>query len=212
MMTAPENESHCTRLYLVRHGDTIDELTKKVYKGTIDIPLSSAGTARMKGTARYMSQAGLRAVYTSELSRSIESGRIIAAPHSLDLCVNGAFNEICFGEWEGKSFSEIQEAYPELFARWLGDPLQNTPPDGEPLIAAQERIVTGLCRVIEENRGRNVALVSHAGVLKIILSTFLMVPLPRMHIFAQDYGCVDIVDVYDDDNIVVRLLNHAPGR
>ena len=210
-MTDQNNNSRCTRLYLVRHGDTIDELTKKVYKGTIDIPLSPLGVKRIKKTARYLSKAGLNVIYTSALSRAVKSGQIIAAHHSLSPCINSDFNEICFGQWEGLSFNEIEKKFPDIFGKWLEDPVSHTPPDGEPLKEAQKRIMTGLSGVLKEHRGSNIAIVSHAGVLKIIFSSFLSVPLPRMHVFAQEYGCVSIVDVYGDGNIVIRLLNHRPG-
>jgi broad specificity phosphatase PhoE len=62
-------DSSRTRFFLIRHGDTIDEETKKVYKGSIDIPLSAKGIARMEKIAHFMSRYKLDALYTSGLSR-----------------------------------------------------------------------------------------------------------------------------------------------
>jgi alpha-ribazole phosphatase len=203
------NDNHYTRLFLIRHGDTVDEETKKVYKGSIDIPLSNKGIARMEKVAAFLSRYTLDILYTSTLSRSTESARIIGKPHNLGVNRESAFNELGFGRWEGLSFSEIKVGYPELFPLWLKNPVFYTPPGGERLLDAQERIMTGLYRIIETERGRNVAIVCHAGTLKIIISTLLALDLSGMYRLAQDYGCVDIIDIYEDNNALIKLLNYT---
>ena len=111
-----------TKLFLIRHGDTLDEETKRVYKGKIDIPLSGRGIVRMHGAAAFLSAFTLDRSYTSTLSRSIDSGRIIAAAQGIETEAVGAFDEISFGAWEGLSFDEIGERYPGDFSQWLKDP------------------------------------------------------------------------------------------
>ena len=203
------NDNYHTRLFLIRHGDTVDEETKKVYKGSIDIPLSNKGIARMEKVATFLSGYKLDVLYASALSRSIESARIIGSPHNLDANKESGFNELGFGKWEGLSFGEIDKEYPELFPLWLKNPVLYTPPDGERLIDAQERIMSTLYKIVGTQRGRNVAIVSHAGMLKIIISTFLTLDLSNMYKVAQDYGCVDIIDMYDNNRPVIKLLNYT---
>jgi broad specificity phosphatase PhoE len=163
----------------------------------------------MEKVGVYLSRYTLDILYTSTLSRSIESAGIIGKSQSLDANRESAFNELGFGKWEGLSFSEIKEEYPELLPLWLKNPVLYTPPGGERLLDAQKRIMTGLYKIIETQRGNNVAIVCHAGTLKIIISTLLALDLSGIYRLAQDYGCVDIIDIYEDNNALIKLLNYT---
>jgi alpha-ribazole phosphatase len=196
-----------TRIFLIRHGDTLDEETKKIYKGTLDIPLSEKGRSRIEMAGAFLSRFHLDHVYTSALSRCIESGAIIARPHDLSITVMKGLNEIHFGSWEGLSFAEIAGMYPNDFREWLADPEIHSPPGGETLRDAATRINSALHRIISDHRGQNVAVVAHAGVLRIILCSVLEIRLSLLFRLGQDYGGISIIDVYDDDNAMVKLLN-----
>jgi broad specificity phosphatase PhoE len=143
------NDNFLTKLFLIRHGDTVDEENIKVYKKSIDIPLSNKGIARMEKVGAFLSDYPLDILYASTLSRSVESAGIIGKSHNLEVNIESAFNELGFGRWEGLSFSEIKEKYPESFPLWLKNPVSCTPPDGERLLDAQERIMKGLYKIIE---------------------------------------------------------------
>jgi alpha-ribazole phosphatase/probable phosphoglycerate mutase len=196
-----------TRLYLIRHGNTLDEETKKVYKGRLDIPLSRAGIERMERAATFLASSGMSKVLTSTLSRSIESGRIVAAAQGLAIERDPAFDEVSFGVWEGLSFSEIKERYPEALARWIEDPGMHPPPQGESFAEARERSMTRLKEVIAENAGKTLCIVAHAGIIRIMLFSLLDFRLTRLFRLGQDYGCVNIVDIYEDGNTTLNLLN-----
>ena len=201
-----------TRILLIRHGETVDEDTKKVFKGTIDIPLSATGISTIERVADYLKIYNLDYVYTSALSRAVESGKIIAEPHNLDIIVESRLNEIHFGQWEGLNFSEIEKLDPHFFMLWLQDPEKYTPPGGESLAHAQKRIMDKFAEIEETHRGKIIAIVAHAGVLRIIIASVFSLKLSNMFRFAQDYGCIDIVDIYEDSNAVVKLLNFRVNK
>ncbi len=196
-----------TRLFLIRHGNTIDEETKPVYKGRIDIPLSKAGVNRMRGAAAFLSAFKLDRLYTSTLSRSIESGRIIAKAQGLAFEPTPAFDEIAFGVWEGLSFKEIKEQYPEELRLWLADPGPNPPPEGEPFRAARTRAMRELKKIVAEHRGKNIGIVAHAGILRIMIFSLLDMRLRRIFRMGQEYGAINIMNIYDDGQTVADLLN-----
>lgn len=198
-----------TKLFLIRHGDTLDEETKKIYKGSIDILLSGRGISRIEKVASFLSSYALDVLYTSALSRCVESGRIIVKNHNINLKIEADLNEIGFGKWEGLSFDEILKQYPQLFPLWLKNPILYAPPDGEPLLHAQERIMKIFSSIVQKHQGLNVAIVSHAGVLRIIIASILGFNLTNIFRIAQDYGCIDMIDVYEDNNVVIKLLNHT---
>ena len=196
-----------TRFFLIRHGNTIDEETKKVYKGRIDIPLSQRGVVRMERAAEFMSSSPVDIVFTSTLSRSIESGRIVSSRQEKDVVVEPAFDEVSFGAWEGLSFSEIKERYPREQELWMNDPAAHPPPGGESFGTAQRRSMAKIDEILKRREGQTIAIVAHAGILRIMLFSFLGMDLSRLFRFGQDYGCINIVDVYDDRNVSLNLLN-----
>jgi alpha-ribazole phosphatase len=196
-----------TRLFLVRHGDTIDEETKKVFKGSLDIPLSERGRRRIAKAGVFLSRFPMSHIYTSALSRCVESGTIIAEPHRLAIKTRAGLNELCFGSWEGLSFDEIAAQYPEEFQRWLSDPEVHAPPQGETLREAQTRIIAAFNALVHAHRGDSIGIIAHGGVLRIVLCSLLGLKLSLLFRLGQDYGGVSIIDIYEDNNAVVKLLN-----
>jgi alpha-ribazole phosphatase len=196
-----------TRLFLIRHGNTLDEETTKVYKGKIDIPLSRAGIARMEKAGVFLVSFPIDRVFTSTLSRSIESGELIAKPQKLTIETESAFDEVGFGVWEGLTFDEIRERYPEEHARWVEDPSAYPPPQGESFETARKRSMDRLGKIIEECRGQTIAVVAHAGIMRIMIFSLLNMRLSRLFRIGQDYGAINIIDFRDDDNLSVNLLN-----
>jgi broad specificity phosphatase PhoE len=161
----------------------------------------------MKQAAAFVADYPLDAVYTSSLSRSMQSGKIVAYQQGLDITVDHAFDEVSFGVWEGLSFDEIRRQYPEEQALWMDDPSAYPPPEGESFQSAQIRSMARMEEIVRTYHDRSVAVVAHAGILRIMLFSLLDMPLSRLFRFGQDYGCINIVDVYDDGNVSLNLLN-----
>ncbi|OGW32289.1 MAG: hypothetical protein A2X54_01255, partial [Nitrospirae bacterium GWF2_44_13] len=147
-----------TTLYLIRHGATEGSETKR-YKGSIDVPLSENGQRQMEQVAKYLNRPyksdtaynGLNAVYTSPLSRALKSAEIIAEPHGLNPIVIEGLRERSFGIWEGMTFTEIKEKYPQEFEAWAGNPLRYSPIDGESTIEVRERAISALNKIIDNH-------------------------------------------------------------
>ncbi len=186
-----------TTLYLVRHGETEGNETKR-YKGSIDVPLSEKGIGQIKGSSAFIREylrnassskhmsylkeihrssddsaearrsespesnseirnfqaSGLQAVYTSNLSRALRSAEIIAADYGLQPVETPDLRERSFGIWEGMTFSEIKEKYPEEFEAWANNPLRYSPVKGESTIVVKDRIIPSLTRNTGQSQGR----------------------------------------------------------
>ncbi len=210
MADTKEKTFKLTRLLLVRHGNTADEETGRVYKGSLDIPLSDKGRDRMRKAAAFLSSFTIDKVYTSTLSRSVESGRIVAGPHGLDIEMTPALNEVSFGDWEGLSFDQIRQRYRREQELWLEDPGNHPPPGGESFCDAQARGMGRLQQIIDEHEGQTIAVVGHGGMLRIMIFSLLDLKLTKLFRFAQDYGAVNIVDIYDGDiHPILSLLNYT---
>jgi broad specificity phosphatase PhoE len=149
---------------------------------------------------------GLQAVYTSNLSRAVRSAEIIAADFDLMPVETPDLRERSFGIWEGMTFSEIKEQYPEEFGAWADNPLRYSPIKGESTIVVKDRTIPSLTKILDNHRGENIAVVAHGGVNRIILCHFLGIPLENIFRIEQDYAAVNIIELWDKYP-VIKLIN-----
>jgi len=195
-----------TRLYLVRHGQ-VEGYQEKRYNGQTNVPLTELGKAQSERIKALLADTALDAVYSSDLDRSCHCARLIAASHGLAVVAEEALREINFGNWEGRTWVELQEAYPDDWQQRLQDLTNYQVPGGESLQDAADRILPALRRILEKHPNGDVALVAHGGVNRIVLLDAIGAALERAFSIEQDYGCLNIIDYLDDGHRVVRLLN-----
>lgn len=198
-----------TTLYLVRHGKTVGS-DIKTYKGSLDIPMSEAGIEQIIKTAGFISNydkaSRLSAVYCSPLSRAVKSAEIIAGAYGLTPLISPDLMERHFGIWEGMSYTEIKEKYPEEFEAWANNPLIYSPTNGESTLEVRDRIIPALENIISKHNGENIAIVAHGGVNRIILCHILGIPLENIFRVEQNFGSVSVIEFWDKYP-VVKLLN-----
>jgi len=221
-----------TKLYLISHGETAGAETKR-YKGHLDVPLSENGIRQMERVAEYIyentghrtdnppipplykgGQGGVTAIYTSDLSRAVKSAEIIAGPHGLTPVIIPELKERNFGIWEGMSFDEIREKYPDEFNAWASNPLEHSPIGGESTIEVRDRAVKALGKILNnppippltKEGGRSIVIASHGGIIRILLCHFLGVPLENVFRIEQGFAALNIIELHDDYP-VVKLIN-----
>ncbi len=216
-----------TKIYLIRHGETEDAEPVR-YKGHLDVPLSEKGITQMRQLARYIVKDSsscsnrLSAIYCSDLSRAMKSAEIIAEPFGLEPIIMPELRERNFGEWEGMTFKEIEEKWPDAFKRWANNPLKHSPLGGESTTEVRDRVIKALNRILNEvqysssrsnrlNRSNglnniSIVIVAHGGVNRIIICEILGMPLENIFRIEQDYGTLNIIE-FRDRYPVVKLIN-----
>jgi alpha-ribazole phosphatase len=212
-----------TKVYLIRHGETEGAESRR-YKGHIDVPLSENGIEQIKKVADFIAGAGpcacpiqgrpqrvapadhiLTAVYCSDLSRAIRSAEIVAEPHGLKPVIVEGLKERSFGVWEGMTFDEIKEKWPDAFNSWAANPLQFSPMGGESTMEVRERALKAFDEITGRNKGRDIAIVSHGGVIRVLLCELLGMPLENIFRIDQDYAALNVIELWDYP--VVKLIN-----
>ncbi len=159
------------RLYLIRHGET--ELNKEFrFIGRTDDPLSAKGLAQAKEAADYLSNADIKAVYSSDLKRATQTAEIIAKPHGLKIKISSDLREIDFGDWEALAYDEIDKLYHGTLKDWLEDPVNTQIPGGEPWDRFRERILSAIREIAGKEKDGNVAVVMHGGPIKLLMSFY----------------------------------------
>lgn len=191
-------------LILIRHGETKWNKIKR-YQGHMDIELNDWGRQQAEEAARELANLDINYFASSDLKRAKTTAEIIASFHQNNVLELKELREMNFGDWEGKSFKEIQNENPLDFQKWIKDPVKYSPPSGENLKEFQKRILQGFNQVLEKEAERNV-IITHGGVIMVYLATILEMPLINYRKFKVANTGITKVDIYDN-NYVLKLFN-----
>lgn len=171
-----------TRIIAIRHGETAWNADTRI-QGHADIPLSDVGRrqAALLGQALALAGEPITAIYASDLLRARETaefvGRAIAVPVMQEI----GLRERSFGEFEGKTFVDIEALLPEQAQRWRKRDPDFSPAGGESLVTLRDRVVSAASRLAARHPGELIALVGHGGVLDVLYraATRLDIQAPR---------------------------------
>ena len=125
---------------------------------------------------------------------------------ALPILFHDGLLETDFGDWEGLTFTEASEQYPELHREWLGDPTVR-PPGGESLDAVFRRVTAARDELVERYAGQTIIVVSHVTPIKALLRLGLDVGPSMFYRLHLDLASLSIVEFYPDGNASVRLVN-----
>jgi broad specificity phosphatase PhoE len=194
-----------TRLYLARHGETTTSSEFR-YVGHMDVDITENGVEQMKNLRDRLMNEDINALFCSDLLRSKKGAHIIGSIHDIDPIAHADFREINLGIWEGLTREEILEQYPEDYNNRLQDLAYTGIQDGESFKDLQVRVMKKLTIILEEWKGKNIVLLAHGGVNRVILFDALNLDLQLLPRIDQDYGCLNIIDYYEEGP-VVKLVN-----
>jgi probable phosphoglycerate mutase len=152
-----------TTILLARHGET-DWNRENRFQGHADPPLNETGRAQAAQLAAVLAAEPLAAVYSSPLRRAFETAQILAAPHGLEPVPVDALREVDVGSWEGLTRAEIEERFPEQFARWRD--YEAGWDDGESYEEMSRRVIAGLLELAAAHEGERILAVSHGGPVR----------------------------------------------
>jgi broad specificity phosphatase PhoE len=152
-----------TELLLVRHGET-DWNRERRFQGHADPPLNDKGREQAHALAAELTGEGIELVYTSDLARARETAEIVAARLGADVLPLRDLREIDVGEWEGLTWPEIEERYPEGARSWhaRGYGWES----GETYEQLGERVVAALRRIAADHPSQRVLVVGHGGTIR----------------------------------------------
>lgn len=198
------------RLFLFRHGH-LENSEKSVINGTTDIPLSETGRKQMFYWNERLSNSSFQDFVSSNLIRTMEGISILSLGRNATPRAIPGFKERSFGVWEGKTRSQIASMDPEGYALWQKVDLTFAPPEGESLSVFQSRILKAFDHFLSDTGfGKNVLMVGHSGVNRILLLRAFGLPLENYFRFSQDYAALNIIDFFRTGPPVVLLLNRLP--
>ena len=192
MFNRISKSSTAARVILIRHGETEWNAFGK-FQGQTDINLSEKGRNQAKKLAEFFPVENLDAIYSSDLSRAFETASFVAKKFNLNVTKEPAFREMNFGLWEGLTYNEINEKWPEELKNFYTRPDLLKVPEGETFVKLQTRAVKRVYELVEKHRGGAFAIFSHGGVLRTILADALEMPLKNIWRIKHENTSVSIV-------------------
>jgi len=150
------------KVTLLRHGETVGAAR---FRGRIDEPLSELGWQQMQ-QATTNGQWDL--IVSSPLCRCLDFARQLAEQRNLPLLVNADWQEMDFGQWEGKTPQALMQEAPESLERFWTEPDQFTPPDAEPLRDFSQR-VKNAWQALDSESFQHTLVVTHGGPIRLSL-------------------------------------------
>jgi len=196
---------HMTKVYLVRHGQTAWNL-EEVFRGRADIPLDETGRKEVHLAGEALKDETLHAIYSSPLSRSMETAENIAKFQNIPVTPFDAIIDISYGEWEGKILKEVQEKFPDLYALWLREPHKVSFPAGESLDEVRSRAMEAVENLVAKHKNENIALVAHRALNKVICCALLGIDNSNFWRIQQDTASTNLF-TYKDGQWIVSFLN-----
>lgn len=158
-------------IIMVRHGQS-ESNVKKTFTGQLNAPLTEAGREQARRMARYLDQYRVEKIYVSSLERAVETAQPIALRQNCPVEKRDELMEINSGLWQGLTFAEIAEKYPQTYEAWRTDIGKATPEGGETCEELYARVTAFFEKVLEEPE-ETVCLVCHATPIRMMESFIL---------------------------------------
>jgi len=196
--------------------------------GQTDIALSEAGRRQAGYWADVLARVPFALAVSSDLSRCLETARIMLHGRSVPLDEEPRLREICLGAWEGLTVARVRERFPGQYEARGADLAGFRPAGGEGFADVQARAGAALeALVFEAGRVREsggadgaikdrdggwtgVLAVAHGGVNRALLCGLLGMPLANLFRLGQDYACLNLLE-FSDGGPGVAAVNIRPG-
>jgi len=161
-----------TTVLFVRHGQTESNITG-FFMGWSNEDISDLGYAQARSLSSRLASLPIASVYTSPLKRAYNTALILAKPHNLELKALDDLIEIQLGDWQGLHMDEISQRWPELWKQSRIDPSEVTMPNGESFQQVTERAVRAFEMIVADNRDKQVVVVTHDVVIRVLVAHIL---------------------------------------
>ncbi len=195
----------CSSITLLRHGAVKGGAC---YRGITDDPLSTEGWQQMQQAIDIDSSGGWDIIISSPLTRCYAFAKDLSHALNLPLVSDPELQEIDFGDWEGKTAEQIDS---QLLSQFYLDPANNPPPNGETFTQFQTRVLFAWQQLLQRYQGQKILLLTHAGVIRVILAKILAIDIEHSFKLKIAYACISRVECFHskDSADFLQLIKHG---
>ena len=197
-----------TDIIFIRHVET--DLNKaKVYFGHLDPDLNETGIEQLRNTKILFEKKEEKPdiVFSSDLKRCSQSMEILEIDEKIEKILSKEFREISFGIFEGKTYEEIKNEYPEETERMINDWRNFKADKGESLKDVMIRTVKKMDEIIEKYKNKKILIIAHAGVIQALTSYYLFGNLDGYWKFKIDNGSMTKLHIMHDGYTYFKYIN-----
>jgi len=165
---------------LLRHGETVGG---PCFRGSIDDALTENGWSQMDAVIGKEMINGTRIwdrIISSPLQRCSAFAHKFGQQYSLPVHLDTRFKEMHFGCWEGRTAAELMSTDEDALTQFWNDPIQNTPPEAEPLLEFNQRVLSAWADLLRDYQGERILLVTHGGVIRVLLCHAQQRPIKQL--------------------------------
>ncbi|MDO8386766.1 MAG: histidine phosphatase family protein [Polaromonas sp.] len=172
--------SEAARVLAIRHGETTWNVDTRI-QGQLDIGLNETGRWQAERLAQALAGEPITAIYASDLGRAFETAEHVSRATGVPVIPEPGLRERHFGEFQGRTFADIESALPEQARLWRTRDPDFAPSGGESLRQLRERVVSTAQLLAARHPGELIAMVGHGGVLDVLYraATRLELQAPR---------------------------------
>jgi len=201
-----EKKCVITTIDLLRHGECEDG---HCYRGSSDVALTSDGYQKMQQCLLLQQSSSQnflpwQRVISSSLKRCSRFSNDFAQENQLPIQIESALQEMHFGDWEGQSVEDVWNTQKAQVENWFKDPVQYPPPNGEAADVFSTRVIQCLLSLVKQYQGEHFLLISHGGVMRVLLAHCLSMSLLNMGRFDIPYACFSRMQVIVEPQVVVE--------
>jgi broad specificity phosphatase PhoE/nicotinamide riboside kinase len=191
-----------TSAHLLRHGEVAGHATRALF-GQLDVALSDEGRRQERELTRWFAanEAPPTRIYSSDLSRCASLARRLADAYGCAVAHDPRLREQHLGAWQGRTWEEVTRDDLERVRAYWSDYATTRPTGGESLADVAARVAAWWHDVERGGTGDRIVVVTHVGVIRVLLSTWLETPLSsalrwapatasHTHVLLSDAGAV----------------------
>ena len=194
-----------TRLIFVRHAEAEGNV-KRLFHGWYNSNLTAKGEEQAKLVANRIGDMNIDVLYSSILNRTYRTASYISEKIRLPVITSPELKEINGGDWEDVEWERIPKIWPEIHNDWENNPHLVKMPNGETMVDFQDRLLKEVYRIIRENEGKNICIVTHGTAIKALKCRFMGLELNDMKAVSWcENTAVTVVD-YESDNDEFKMI------
>ncbi|MFC0622947.1 bifunctional RNase H/acid phosphatase [Kribbella deserti] len=201
-----------TQVIFLRHGETPHTVDKRFSGSGGDDPgLSPNGQAQARAAAAYLSRvAKIDAIVSSPMRRTRETAAALGAALDLEVAVADEWRECSFGDWDGYTFAEVQQKWPEQMNSWLASTAVS-PPNGESFEMCGRRIRAARDGILSTYPGKTVIVVTHVTPIKLMVRAVLQAPMSSLFRMELRPATITEIHWYADGLASLKSFNTIPS-
>ena len=193
------------RIFLIRHGET--EFNRLgVFRGRYEVDLNERGRRQAEEIGQALKAEAIDFLLASPLGRAVETARRVAGELGIEYRIDGAFNNIALGEWQGVAKEKIKGDFPEMWRAWTTEPEKLRIPGGETVEEVRHRATSRLLEIVETEVA-SFGIVTHRSVIKGLAASMLGVAPPYFWKFYIDNAAYSVFE-YDRSSFTLMSWNN----